>query len=290
MSYSNYKRVRIETEGRLLTATLNNPPMNLITQELLDELGAFTDELAADPGALVLVIKSADPDFFIPHAELATLYAMQPDAPPASPSETSPNSIHRICERIRTMDKVSIAQVEGRAGGGGAALVMACDMRFGAIGKAIFNNMAVPFGSVPGGGASQYMPRLIGRARSLELILGGIDLDAVTAERWGYLNRALAPEQIDEFVHGMASRIAGSSPDAVRLTRALVVAAEERPVVEGLREESFSLQRLMASDRFARQHPTVPGDRRADPRRRETARRTPRRRHPDVGDDLTSQP
>ena len=85
------------------------------------------------------------------------------------------------------MDKVSIAQVEGRAGGGGAALVMACDMRFGAIGKAIFNNMAVPFGSVPGGGASQYMPRLIGRARSLELILGGIDLDAVTAERWGYL-------------------------------------------------------------------------------------------------------
>ena len=248
MSYSNYKRIRIETEGRLLTATLNNPPMNLITQELIGELAAFTDELAGDPEALVFVIKSADPDFFIPHAELAALYSMQPDVPPASLSETSPNSIHRICERIRTMDKVSIAQVEGRAGGGGAALVMACDMRFGAIGKAIFNNMAVPFGSVPGGGASQYMPRLIGRARSLELILGGIDLDAVTAERWGYLNRALPPEQIDEFVHSMASRIAASSPDAVRLTRVLVAGAEDRPVEEGLREESFSLQRLMASD------------------------------------------
>jgi len=245
--YSNYKRIRIETESRLLTATLDNPPINLITRELLDELAAFTEELAADPEALVVIIKSADPDFFIPHAEFATLYSMQPDAPPASSSETSPNSIHRICQRIRTMDKVSIAQVEGRAGGGGAALVMACDMRFGAIGKAIFNNMAVPFGSVPGGGASQYMPRLIGRARSLELILGGIDLDAVTAERWGYLNRALAPEQIDEFVHSLASRIAASSPDAVRLTRALVVAAEDRPVEEGLREESFALQHLMAS-------------------------------------------
>jgi enoyl-CoA hydratase/carnithine racemase len=92
------------------------------------------------------------------------------------------------------------------------------------------------------------MPRLIGRARSLELILGGIDLDAVTAERWGYLNRALPPEQIDEFVHSMASRIAASSPDAVRLTRVLVAGAEDRPVEEGLREESFSLQRLMASD------------------------------------------
>ena len=247
MGYADYNRVKTTSEGRVVTAVIDSPPLNLITRELLDELGRLTTELVADPEPLVVVIKSADPDFFIPHAEFATLYSMQPDAPPASSSETSPNSIHRICQRIRTMDKVSIAQVEGRAGGGGAALVMACDMRFGAIGKAIFNNMAVPFGSVPGGGASQYMPRLIGRARSLELILGGIDLDAVTAERWGYLNRALAPEQIDEFVHSLASRIAASSPDAVRLTRALVVAAEDRPVEEGLREESFALQHLMAS-------------------------------------------
>jgi enoyl-CoA hydratase/carnithine racemase len=247
VKYTDYHRLRVETAGRLVTAAIDSPPMNLITRELLDELGRLTDEVAADTEALVLVIKSADPDFFIPHAEFATLYAMQTGAPPASASETSPNSIHRICERIRTMDKVSIAQVEGRAGGGGAALVMACDMRFGAIGKAVFNTMAIPLGSVPGGGASVYMPRLIGRSRALELILGAIDLDAVTAERWGYLNRAVPADEIDAFVHATARRIADASPQAVRLTRSLVNAGD-RSIEEGLREESFSFQQLMAAD------------------------------------------
>jgi enoyl-CoA hydratase/carnithine racemase len=247
MAYTDYSRVRIESDGRVLTAIIDNPPLNLITRELLDELGELTAELAADPEPLVLVLKSADPDFFIPHAEFANLYSMQIGEIPASSAEVSPNSIHRICERLRAIDKISIAQVEGRAGGGGAALVMACDMRFGAIGKAIFNNMAVPLGTVPGGGASQYMPRLVGRSRALELILGGIDLDAVTAERWGYLNRALPADQIETFVAATARRIAASSPEAVRMTKALVDAAEH-PLEDGLREESFGFQRLMASE------------------------------------------
>jgi len=247
MAYTDYNRVRVESSGRIVTAIIDNPPLNLITRELLDELGELTTELAADPEPLVVVLKSADPDFFIPHAEFANLYSMQTGELPTSSAEVSPNSIHRICERFRTMDKISIAQVEGRAGGGGAALVMACDMRFGAIGKAIFNNMAVPLGTVPGGGASQYMPRLVGRSRALELILGGIDLDAVTAERWGYLNRALPAEEIEAFVSATARRIASSSPEAVRMTKALVDAAE-RPHQDGLRAESFGFQRLIASD------------------------------------------
>ena len=245
--YSNYRRLRVQTDGRVVTAIIDNPPLNLITRDLLDELGQLTAELADDPHALVVVIKSADPDFFIPHAEFANLYSMQSERPPTSRAEASPNSIHRICERLRTMDKITIAQVEGRAGGGGATLVMACDMRFGAIGKAIFNNMALPLGTVPGGGASQYMPRLVGRSRALELILGGIDLDAVTAERWGYLNRALPAEEIDTFVAATARRIASCSSEAVRRTKALV-GAHEGSLEEGLREESFGFQQLMTSD------------------------------------------
>jgi enoyl-CoA hydratase/carnithine racemase len=250
MAYTDYRRVAVRSADRIVTAVIDNPPLNLITRELLDELGNFAAELAADPEPLVVVLKSADPDFFIPHAEFANLYSMQAGqaqaAPPASPAEVSPNSIHRICEHFRTMDKISIAQVEGRAGGGGAALVMACDMRFGAIGKAVFNNMAVPLGTVPGGGASQYMPRLVGRSRALELILGGVDLDAVTAERWGYLNRALPADQIEPFVSATARRIASCSPEAVRMTKALV-AGTGRSLEDGLREESFGFQRLMAS-------------------------------------------
>ena len=246
MGYTDYSRVKITSQGRVVTAVLDNPPLNLITRDLLEELGRLTAELAADPEPLVVVLKSADPDFFIPHAEFANLYSILPSEAPEAADEASPNSIHEICERLRTMDKITIAQVEGRAGGGGAALVMACDMRFGAIGKAVFNNMAVPLGTVPGGGASQYMPRLVGRSRALELILGGIDLDAETAERWGYLNRALPPEEIDAFVAATAHRIASCPADAVRLTKQAVDAAA-KPLEDGLRQESFRFQQLMAS-------------------------------------------
>jgi len=247
MGYADYNRVKTTSEGRVVTAVIDSPPLNLITRELLDELGRLTTELVADPEPLVVVIKSADPDFFIPHAEFANLYSILPSEAPEVSDNVSPNNIHQICERLRTMNKITIAQVEGRAGGGGAALVMACDMRFGAVGRAVFNNMAVPLGTVPGGGASQYMPRLVGRSRALELILGGIDLDAVTAERWGYLNRALPPEEIAAFVQTTARRIASCPPDAVRLTKRAIDAAGGA-MEEGLREESFRFQQLMTSE------------------------------------------
>jgi len=245
--YDGFARIRVLSDRRIITATIDSPPINLITRQLLTELDALTSTVAADEDALVLVLKSADPDFFIPHAEFANLYSLQPDSPSQPGDETPPNGIHEICERLRTMDKVTIAQVEGRAGGGGAAIVMACDMRFGALDKAIFNNMAVPLGAVPGGGASQYMPRLVGRARSLELILGGSDLDAVTAERWGYLNRALPPHEIEAFVSSLARRIAACPPGAVRLSKALIDEATGG-VRDGLGKENFNFQRLLASD------------------------------------------
>ena len=281
MGYTDYSRVKITSQGRVVTAVLDNPPLNLITRDLLEELGRLTAELAADPEPLVVVLKSADPDFFIPHAEFANLYSILPSEAPEAADEASPNSIHEICERLRTMDKITIAQVEGRAGGGGAALVMACDMRFGAIGKAVFNNMAVPLGTVPGGGASQYMPRLVGRSRALELILGGIDLDAETAERWGYLNRALPPEEIDAFVAATAHRIASCPADAVRLTKQAVDAAA-KPLEDGSPGGELPLPTADGLRGFDRQHQEVPRPGRRDTSRREATRGTARRSHREI--------
>ena len=89
---------------------------------------------------------------------------------------------------------------------------MAFDMRFGVLGRTRINQMEVPVGILPGGSGTQSLPHLVGRGRALEIILGGEDLDAATAERWGYLNRALPAEEIGPFVDGLARRIAGS-PD-----------------------------------------------------------------------------
>jgi enoyl-CoA hydratase/carnithine racemase len=238
--------IRLQSEGRVLFATIDNPPLHMLTKQLLADLDDLTRSVAEDPELLVLVLKSQDPDIFVTHNEFANLYAIQPPEIPQSPDEVTLNGMHLICERLRTMATVTIAQVEGHAAGGGAAMAMACDLTFAALGKAVFNTMSVPLGSVPGGGASQYLPRLVGRSRALELILAGLDLDAETAERWGYVNRALPPDEIDDHVAALARRIGACPPAAVRHTKALVGMVDDH-VERGLREENFRFRQLMAT-------------------------------------------
>ena len=143
MAYDGYTLIDVIQDGPLVTATVNNPPINLITMALFGELARLAEELEADPAALVFVLKSADPDFFLAHFDVAALIAMA-DAP--APPTDDANAYHAMCHRFRTMNKVTIAQIEGRVGGGGAELSMNFDMRFGVIGKTVINQMEVPIG------------------------------------------------------------------------------------------------------------------------------------------------
>ena len=242
MAYDGYSLIRIAREGRIITATVDAPPINIITLALYGELARLAEELQADPDALVFVLKSADPDFFLTHFDVGAILSFPADGTP----EREPwdrNAYHVMCERFRTMDKVTIAQIEGRVGGGGSEISMSFDMRFGVLGKTIINQMEVPIGILPGGTGTQRLPRLIGRGRALEVILGGIDLDAETAERWGYLNRALPEDQIGPYVEALARRIAAFPAPAVRLAKQAVNSAD-KPLQEGLADESFLFQSL----------------------------------------------
>ena len=244
MAYDGYTLIDVQRDGPLVTATVNNPPINLITMALFGELARLAEELEADPAALVFVLKSADPDFFLAHFDVAALIAMA-DAP--APPTDDANAYHAMCHRFRTMNKVTIAQIEGRVGGGGAELSMNFDMRFGVIGKTVINQMEVPIGILPGGTGTQNLPRLVGRARAMEIILGGIDVDAETAERWGWLNRALPANAIDAHVDALARRIASFPADAVRLAKQSVDSAT-LPMAEGCQQEADLFQTLLFSD------------------------------------------
>ena len=244
MAYDGYTLIDVQRDGPLVTATVNNPPINLITMALFGELARLAEELEADPAALVFVLKSADPDFFLAHFDVAALIAMA-DAP--APPTDDANAYHAMCHRFRTMDKVTIAQIEGRVGGGGAELSMNFDMRFGVIGKTVINQMEVPIGILPGGTGTQNLPRLVGRARAMEIILGGIDVDAETAERWGWLNRALPANAIDAHVDALARRIASFPADAVRLAKQSVNSAT-LPMAEGCQQEADLFQTLLFSN------------------------------------------
>ncbi|WP_310475116.1 enoyl-CoA hydratase/isomerase family protein [Sandarakinorhabdus sp.] len=249
MAYDSYTLLQVQQDGPLVTATINNPPINLITMALFGELAQLAITLEADPSVLVFVLKSADPDFFLAHFDVEALIAMA-DAPAPPTDEAAPdasNAYHDMCHRFRTMDKVTIAQIEGRVGGGGAELAMNFDMRFGVIGKTIINQMEVPIGILPGGTGTQNLPRLVGRARAMEIILGGIDVDAETAERWGWLNRALPADAIDAHVDALARRIASFPVDAVRLAKQSVGNAV-LPITEGCAREAELFQTLLFSD------------------------------------------
>jgi enoyl-CoA hydratase/carnithine racemase len=242
--YAGYNLIRIEVTGRIVTGTVANGPMNLISHDMLEELDRFTSEVADDPEPLVLILKSNTPGFFIGHAQFSDLGVLKTTVVPTSVDEVPMNPVQTLCQRLRAMNKVSIAQVQGRATGGGAAIAMACDLRYASIDQAVFNSFGVPLGTGLGGGATQFLPRLVGRTRAMELILGAFDLDAATADAWGYVTRSVPDSEIDALVRHMAQRIAMGAPEVIRRTKKLIADSDQLPLEEGLRAENFSLQQM----------------------------------------------
>lgn len=242
MAYQ-YATINTQLDAGVLTAVISNPPVNVMTVELFTDLAAFTAEVAVDEAVRVVVLESADPEFFIAHFDLELILTFPTDKP-ARKTETL-NDFHLMCERVRTMPKPTIAKIAGRVGGGGSEFSAACDMRFGLLGKTVVNQMEVPLGILPGGGGTQYLPRLMGRGRAMELILGGGDMDAELAERWGYLNRAFATNAaLDEHVDNLARRMASWPQEALALAKQSVLNAE-LPLEEGLLEEAYMFQQTL---------------------------------------------
>ena len=244
MAYE-YEHLSVVIDGRIATVTVDNPPINLITVELFIELSTLSQELADDPDLLVVVMKSANPDFFLAHFDVSAILTFPIDDEPERQDQLT--DYHAMGERFRTMDKVTIAQIEGRVGGGGSELVSSFDMRFGVRGKTKINQMEVPLGILPGGCGTQRLPRMVGRNRALEIILGGDDLDAETAERWGYLNRIFDANEIDGYVDALAKRIASFPMEAVRLAKQSVDSAA-KPIEEGLKDEAYLFQKTLRTE------------------------------------------
>ena len=119
-------------------------------------------------------------------------------------------------------------------------------MRFAALGRAVLGQPEVALGIIPGGSGTQRLPRLVGRARALEIILGCDDVPADIAERWGYVNRALPPEALWPFVDRLAARIASFPAGAIALAKEAVGAADTS-IVDGLLAEADAFNRSLAS-------------------------------------------
>jgi len=161
----------------LWTITFNNPPINMFVPTTIVELGALMTDLEADPSVKVVVFQSANPDFFIAHLDVGKA-AERPEV----------LGLWRdFVLRLSSTPVVSIAKIRGRTRGIGNEFVLACDMRFASRQSALFGQPEIGVGLVPGGGALEWLPRVVGRSRALEIVLSGDDFNADIAERYGNL-------------------------------------------------------------------------------------------------------
>lgn len=219
--YDGYEKLRFSFSDGVATVSIHNPPLNLIDRELFREFRRAVEQLEHDDNVRVIVLRSSVPGWFIAHYDVNLIIG----APPVTEKRTEPWLLQKMTERLRTMPKATIAVLEGRTGGGGSELALSFDMRF-ASPQAVLNQPEVALGLLPGGSGSQRLPRLIGRSRALEVILGCDDIDALTAERWGWVNRVLPEDQLWPFVSRLAARIAAFPPHALAAAKAAVLQAE----------------------------------------------------------------
>jgi enoyl-CoA hydratase/carnithine racemase len=199
--------------------TFDHPPLNIFGPETIPQLNEVITALEHDPDVKVVVFDSAVDGFFLTHYDLV-----------ANPEETTrlpagPTGLQQLPDMLVRLSRapvVSIASIRGRATGVGSELALASDMRFASRENAVLSQWEVGAGLVPGGGPMARLPRLIGRGRALEVLLGADDIGGELAQLYGYVNRALPDDELDDFVDELAVRISTFDKRAIAETKALV--------------------------------------------------------------------
>ena len=209
--------------------TFDNPPLNLMGPEFVVEFRKILTGLEADEQVKVVVFDSAVEGFFLNHSDFR---AKLEDLTGLPQGPTGLEAWPDILVRLTRAPFVSIALIRGRATGNGSEITLACDMSFASREKAILSQWEVGVGLVAGGGPMARLPRLIGRGRALEVLLGSDDIRGDLAEAYGYVNRSLPDAELDGFVDALATRIASYDKWAIANTKRLVNAASLPPDVE----------------------------------------------------------
>jgi enoyl-CoA hydratase/carnithine racemase len=199
--------------------TVDIPPLNIFGPANIPQLEQVVSAIESDAQVKVVVFDSAVEGFFLTHYDFLSPVEESNKFPPG-PTGLQP--LPDMLVRVSRAPVVSMALIRGRATGVGSELALACDMRFASREKAILSQWEVGAGLVPGGGPMARLPRLIGRGRALEVLLGADDLPGDLAELYGYVNRSLPDAELDAFVHNFAKRIASFDKRALAETKRLV--------------------------------------------------------------------
>ncbi len=237
----NYKTMDVLRERGVVWVTFDHGNINLLDMEMIREIEQLSHELEAEESCNVVVFQSSNPEFFIAHADVDLIRSL--DDVVEKPQEL--NLYVAALERIRTLPMAAIGKIAGIARGGGSEFLLSLDMRFAAIGPTMLSQPEVALGIFPTGSGSQRLPRLLGRARALEVALGCEDFDAEQAERYGYINRALPAAELDDFVSNLAYRIASFPREAIAATKQAMDYSDSN-ITQGLLEEQHLFNQTRA--------------------------------------------
>ena len=216
----SWTHLRVDRRNRsYCRVTFDHPPINTITATTVVELAELVGLIEEDADLNVVVFDSANSDFYLAH------YDVEHDPGRTAALGVGPTGMHAwldLLVRLSRAPVVSIASIRGRARGAGSEFVLACDLRFASRENTLLGQFEVGAGVVPGGGPMARLSRLVGRGRALEILLVADDVDGPRAEQYGYVNRVIADDRLDDEVEQMASRLARFDHDAIARTKTYV--------------------------------------------------------------------
>lgn len=269
-------QVKVERDGRVIVATLDNPPHGLMTPVMVAELDVLSREVDADDGIGAVVLTGAHPERFLAHYDVRELLAAAKASPSVSAGQAraiggtvrrlgrvpgvgaalgrSPaagvqelQAFHAMLSRLGQSGAVWIAAINGAAMGGGSELSLACDLRYISEGG-LMGQPEILLGFPPGGGGTQRMGRLIGRARALEIMLEGRPVPAEEALEIGLVHQVVKRDKLLDVARETAERLARRPKAAVAALKRLVLEGASLPLEAGLKLEQSELLATLASE------------------------------------------
>ena len=199
--------------------TFDHAPINTITAKTVAELAELIELIEDDHELNVVVFDSANPDFYLAH------YDIENDPARTAALGVGPTGMPAWTDflvRLARARVVSIASIRGRARGAGSEFILACDLRFASRENTLLGQFEVGIGVVPGGAPMARLARLVGRGRALEILLVADDVDGPRAERYGYVNRVIDDDRLDDEVDAIAARLARFDHEAIARTKRYV--------------------------------------------------------------------
>ena len=262
-----YKCLKLEKDSGVGIISINNPPANAISFAFVKELKAASSELEKDDEIRCLLIRSSLKKFFCAGADLSDLPGETLNLLLVPPKDSTPMDVlkkvipdisarmaevfadfHEALNTIERMRKPSIAVINGHALGGGLELAMACDLRYMGRGSGKIGLPEVNLGLIPLGGGTQRLPRLIGKARAMDLLINGTKLDPDAALSIGLINSVLPEDSLEEDALSQARKLARSATLSIGIVKSCVNDGFNKDIEEGLRIERDSFKELVKSE------------------------------------------